>query len=326
MAVDRPLYPHVLRALYIESVPECLTSGLSEYQTTFLVLFQIQIMRLKYFYSFYQGQQHLLKQRLTITITHFSNYRKLENMLGFQYYLSKLLFGQASKKIMHENKKEFIVHRLFYRNLQSLQSSLYAVERDLLHPAATNLRTVHEAIPKMYYIALYPKDIEEIMAHEVVHGEKYEKANDMLREKAVKHYLGGIDLQFSTSREFAEFKTKYSPNGFRNALYDEKRKKAIRDLYHHFSISVHPNLMRDETTKKYDRFTTQTFFEFMQGLSYFNIGAHLEGTFDLLHKFDLADKPKKFLEKMRKSENLGMYEYFTPNKENLPKLKSLSET
>lgn len=282
-------------------------------------------MNLKYFYSSYQEQQRLLKQRLKITITHFSNYRDLEEILGFQYYLNKLFFEYGGKKIMNENKKEFVVHRLFYRNLQSLQSALYAIERDLLHPATTNLRTVHEAIPKMYYIALYPNDIKEIMAYEIIHVERYEKANDVLREKTVKNYLGGIDLQFSTSKAFAEFKIKYSPNGFRDALYDKNRKKTIQDLYRQFSISVHPNLMRDVMTKKYDRFTTQTFFEFMTGLSYFNIEAHLEGACDLLHKFGLSDMSKKFLEKVKKPEKRGMYEYFTPNKDTLPKLKSLSE-
>ena len=273
---------------------------------------------------YYKEQNQLLQNRLRAIKNHIRHYYDLEEILGFQYYLDWAFSVQTRKQMVREDRAGFSAHLLFYRNLQSLQSALCDLECDLIHCSATNLRTVHEAIPKMYYISLYPDEIRRIIVHEKIHWKTHVNATKELCGRTCRNYLEGDNLQFATNGEFQEFKKKYSVSSFRKALYDESRKTKIQDLYNDLSISVHPNITRNEYSKQYSSELTEKFYGFLKNLSYFNVAAHLEGTYELMRKFGLIDLSENFLEKTRrKFKSADGYEYFVPNKKNLPRLKSL---
>jgi hypothetical protein len=288
-------------------------------------------MESKYLHYFYDAKSHLENNSLRTIKNHISNYENLEELLGYQYYLNTQCgnyYYNTDVEILKKNMVGLSAHLLFSYNVQSLQSTLYSLECNLIHSSANNLRTVQEAIPKMYYISLSPEEIGKILVHEEIHMMKYEEAVKTLQGEDCQTYLNGEELEFLTKNDFYEFKRKYMPNSFRDKLYDEERKNGLDRLYGKLSNSSHANITRNRTSVEYDYQNMEIFFEFLHSLSYFNIESYLESNFDLLYHLNLIKESQDFLNKMANAFGTIMSDvYFIPNKGELPsrlKLKPIS--
>lgn len=276
---------------------------------------------------FHDTQCELLDSRLRTIKNHIANYEDLEELLGFQSYLNVrfVTFYRQNQDTewVKKNMAGLSAHVLFSYNILSLYSALHSIECDLIHSAAASLRTVHEAVPKMYYLSLHPEEVGEIMVHEKIHMNRYNDARKILQEEECQDYLNGEVLQFPTSNDFQEFTRKYRPSFFRKKLYDEKRKDGIDRLYEKLSNSSHANITRNKTATEYNPQNTEVFFEFLKSMSYFNIEAYVESNFALLARLNIADESRDFLNIMAKRlGDIISGVYFMPNKDDLPsKLK-----
>ncbi len=166
------------------------------------------------------------------------------------------------------------------------------------------------------------------MVHEKIHMKKYDDALKELQGEDCQAYLNGEPLQFRTKSDFCKFKSKYMPKSFRDVLYDEERKAGIDRLYEKLSNSSHANITRNTTAVGYEPRNTEIFFEFLKILSYFNIEAYLESNFGLLHRLNLIQKSKDFLNMTAEKFGTIMSDvYFIPNNGDLSsrlKLKPIS--
>lgn len=279
-------------------------------------------MKSKYLQYFCDGKNQLESSCLRTIKNHIANYEDLEELLGFQYYLNhqfKIFSSKtADTELRNNHKAGLYIHSLFFYNIQSFQSALYSLECDLIHSAANNLRTIQEAIPKMYYMSLFPEQVGRIMVHEEIHMKKYGDALKELQEKNCQEYLNGEVLKFPKKHDFQIFKRKYMPKFFRDALYDEERKCGIDGFYGTLSNSSHANITRNRTSVEYTYENTETFFEFLLSLSWFNIESFLECNYDLLNHLNLIKESIDFLNMMAaKFKTIMSGVYFIPNKDNL---------
>lgn len=265
-----------------------------------------------------------------IVKNHVSHYPVLDELLGFQYYLNKKFTEYFNSHSSEFDKftPALSSYLLFFYNTQSLQSALNDIECDRTHQAAVNLRTVYEAIPKMYYISLFPEDNEFVMVHEHIAVMPLEKVLQELKEEECIKYLNGKELKFESKNALRKFKEKYAPKTIRKKLYSQKRHELIQNLYSVFSISTHPNILRNRTSTSYEPKDTELFFNFLKTLSYFNIHAYLEGNIEFLIKMGIHQEVVTFLN-VKAKQLKSFYEdvYFFPDNEDLDrKLKSSVET
>lgn len=265
-----------------------------------------------------------------IVKNHVSHYPVLDELLGFQYYLNKKFTEYFNSHSSEFDKftPALSSYLLFFYNTQSLQSALNDIEYDRIHQAAVNLRTVYEAIPKMYYISLFPEENEFVMVHEHIAVMPLEKVLQELKEEECIKYLNGKELKFESKSALRKFKGKYTPNTIRKKLYSQKRHELIQNLYGVFSNSTHPNILRNRTSTRYEPKDTELFFNFLKSLSYFNIQAYLEGNIEFLIKMGIHQEVVTFLNAKAKQLK-SFYEdvYFFPDNEDLDrKLKSSVET
>lgn len=256
----------------------------------------------------------------TIIQNHVSHYSVLDELLGFQYYMNKKFaeYYNSHTTEFETFSSSISSYLLFFYNTQSLQSALNDVESDRIHQAAVNLRTVYEAIPKMYYISLFPEENEFVLVHEHIAVMPFEKVVQELKEEACLKYLNGKELTFASKSELRKFKEKYTPNSIRKKLYSQKRHELLQNLYSTFSNSTHPNILRNKTSTSYDPVDTELFFNFLKSLSYFNIQAYLEGNMEFLIKMGIQQEVIEFLN-VKAKELKSFYEdvYFFPDNPDL---------
>ncbi len=207
---------------------------------------------------------------------------------------------------------------LFFYNTQSIQSAFHDVECDRIHQAAVNMRTVYEAIPKMYFLALYPEENEFVLVSEHIANMSLDKVQNELKGKECLKYLNGKELKFETKTQLQTFKSKYTPNTIRKKIYSQERHAKIQNLYSTFSGSAHPYILRNRTSTAYDPVDTELFFEFLESFSYFNIQAYLEGNYDFLVKIGIHQEINDFLNSQaHKFKTFYEDVYFFPDNKNL---------
>lgn len=256
----------------------------------------------------------------TVIKNHLQHYPVLDELLGFQYYLNSKFaeYFQAHPTEFEKFTTGLSSYLLFFYNTQSLQSALNDVECDRIHQAAVNIRTVYEAIPKMYYLALYPEENEFVLISEHIANLPLEKVQDELKGEECQKYLNGKELKIESKKELYKFKSKYTPNAIRKKLYSQQRHGLIQNLYSRFSGSTHPSILRNRTSTSYEPKDTELFFEFLESLSYFNIQAYLEGNYDFLVKMGIHQEIIDFLNsKARLFQSFYEDVYFFPDNEDL---------
>jgi hypothetical protein len=230
---------------------------------------------------------------------HATHYPFIKKLLGYQYNLNikiNEIFNATSHEDHLKNFAAYDIYLLFIYNLQSFQIALNSIEIDMLHPAATSLRTAYEGIPKMFYISLFPNKIGEIAVHEEIHSLTYNEAQLVLQNEETKKLMFGKSLIFSSKNQFEKFaRKKYTPSFYRNALYSDQKKKSITSLYSKFSSSTHANLTKNRVLTRYSSTETEIFFRFLECLSYYNIMAFCEGTAKLLWPTGISRQTLEFL-------------------------------
>ena len=114
----------------------------------------------------------------------------------------------------YSNKEELIKNHftalsgslLFSYNIQFLQIALESLETNFIHPAASNLRSVFEGIPKMYYLSLYPERTFPILIHEIVKDLEYKEAIKKLKGKKYEKLFKDKIFPFRNENNFKKFK------------------------------------------------------------------------------------------------------------------------
>lgn len=255
-----------------------------------------------YFKEYTSAENQILSNRLMVIKNHISHYPVLDEELGFQYYLNKKFTeyfeSLQDKTVLKKHFPQLSVYILFFYNVQSLQTALYSLECNMIHQAAVNVRTVYESIPKMFYLALFPNQVGKIAVYELIHSLKYEEAVKELTNEECVTYLDGEELVFNDKSVFEEFKKEFSISAFRKKLYTIERQHLIKQLYGRFSLSTHPNITRNTTAVTYTKENTESFFEFLKSLSYFNVASFLEGSFEILRDIGLEMEIFNFLNEL----------------------------
>lgn len=257
---------------------------------------------------------------MTVIKNHIQHYPVLDDLLGFQYYLNTKFaeYFNAHRPEFGEFTTGLSSYLLFFYNTQSIQSAFNDIECDRIHQAAVNMRTVYEAIPKMYYLALYPEENEFIMISEHIANMNLEKVQEELKGEECLKYLNGKVLNFETKSQLQNFKGKYTPNSIRKKLYSKQRREKNQNLYSRFSGSVHASILRNRVSTTYDPKDTELFFDFLESFCYFNIQAYLEGNYKFLEKMGIHQEIIDFLNsKARLFQSFYEDVYFFPDNEDL---------
>lgn len=275
------------------------------------------------FYAKYHldAQKEMEANRLRAKENHKEQYPDLENMLGFQHYLhtefAKFYFGSQHDKFAERYSGEVVADLYFHSNVLYLQTALHSLECDLIHPCSSHLRTVHEAIPKMYYMSLYSGEVWDILESETPRFGDKTFPDFISRMRAID---AGASPGPRNPESDADPKPRdlYWPGYFRRSLYEGDRKKAIDQMYDGLSSSVHPSTVQNLAGTSYNRDAVDLFFGFMKTLSYFNTAAYLEFAVDILHDILAEHETTKFLNDAGNSMKTVIGgAYFFPNKGDL---------
>lgn len=247
------------------------------------------------------AQKGLDDNRCRTKVNHGAQYTYLERMLGFQHYLHmayiKFRSGFEYDRFTEAYSREMVAEMYFHMNAMYMQASLRSLEQGLIHPYFSNMRSVHEAIPKMYYMSVYPGEAWDVLESEIpVYGN-----NDFPDFIRTMRDLDGAASNHARNPELKKTmkpRSRYRPVFFRDALYEGKIRIAIEQMYSGLSSSVHPNLVRNMAGTSYDRGETDMLFGLLKTLSYFNIAAYLEGAAVMLQDLDVEEETICFLRRM----------------------------
>lgn len=272
-----------------------------------------------YIRNYYSARKDLDESRHRTISNHRDHYDDLENMLGFQYYLHTELWrfydGLKHDELFEKYPKDMVTEISFHQNIVHLQASLRSLECDLIHPCMAGLRTIHEAIPKMYYMSLNPGEVWDILESENSRAKNPYFAEFIRKMRGFDRASGAHGAPAGSRGTPRDL---YQPSYFRRMLYDGVRRDAIDAMYGVLSLSVHPGAIRNMAGQSYDRRITDMFFRFLKTLSYFNIAAYMEGAAYLLRDMMVAQESLHFLNCMagRMKTAIGGA-YFFPNRGDL---------
>lgn len=259
--------------------------------------------------------------RLLTARNHGSHYDDLGMMLRLHYHIHGetlfLIRAISNGMFIRNYKVDGMAEVLFHHNMQHLLTALHALECSLIHPCNDLLRTVVEAVPKMYYVALNPEEADPILnadSRKAARSKGTEKeakiCNPAVQKKAGRH-----DDSMNCSKK----DEKYHPSYFREKLYRKSRLEKINRLYSELNISVHASFERNRTANDYDPKVSDSKFRLLKMMSFFNIAACMEGAYGLIHDLCIYEKTESAMESLHakiKDEFDGVD--FTPNKGDLP--------
>jgi len=292
-----------------------------------------------YFKAYCDSRTAASNIKTKIITNHIHHYEVLEELLGYQYFLNQKfasLYKSLSNKdqIFKKYSNSLLNGVSFTYNVQFLQIGLESVELDYIHIAASNLRSVFEAIPKMFYLSIEPERIPDVLIHEYIQDFTYDQVNKKLEkiqnksndkdkdfEQLIEHkipsfkhedlekFIENNTLPFKNENIFGKFKNKkYTPAWFRNQLYDDvdstsvpnspvqlTHRGTLQSLYGKLSDSSHSNILRNMVATDYDPINTNFFFEMLKSLSYWNIYVFLEVNYSLLWDMGLIKTSLEFL-------------------------------
>ncbi len=148
-----------------------------------------------------------------------------------------------------------------------------------MEPPLANMRSVFESISKMYYIVLFPKEIENILVNEKLRNVKFDK---------VKEELDRMDLEYKkkykyltlNQNKYRDFQKKYTASQIRKNLYGDQL-PTIQKNWDFLCHKSHANITEYPYHIALNQKNDIVYFEFLACLLFYNITANLETSYDL---------------------------------------------
>ena len=251
------------------------------------------------YYKEYSNTREVYLNRKLKTIEKFiDEIPIIDECTGFQIWLDDLI-----AKLINDNEEKFrrinqetpqiakqiaISFSLYRRNHQYLYCAYELAYAGLCEPSYNIMRTVHETILSIWYIATHPNESAEVEEYMRNHNKKGKK---------------------------------YDHNHFVQSLYVGELEKSMREVYSGLSVKAHSNIFGMENTEQYSVEQIRDCFWSIKTQSFYNIIANIES---LAQNSDLrnilfTEKVITFIERLK--DNIGgtkktIADYF-PNKGNL---------
>lgn len=262
-----------------------------------------------------------LNNELRSIRTHLTHYEIIEETLGFQNWLNSEVANVYNDDLDYaeRNFSEASVHGLFTLNLLSLYTSFLTLPRNLINQTITNIRTVYESFPKMYYVSFYPEQCGKVLLREHIEGKKGQ-SREILQSSKVTKICELYNIAYSEEL-LDELNKKYNYAWFRKQIYSEEQIKQQRKTYGLLSTSSHGSMIRVQQMRDYSEEEIGDLFELIILLSFFNINCELNAHSQMIkdHKFPVKEV-MAFSEKLRSklSRDGNMYSLF-PDKPEIAK-------
>lgn len=222
----------------------------------------------------------------------------IEECIGFQSWLDDLI-----SKCINDNEEEFrkinqetpnvakqivIGFSLFRRNHQYIYSAYELAYAGLCEPSYNIMRTVHETILSIWYIATHQNESTSVQEYMFNHNRKGKK---------------------------------YDHNHFVQSLYVGELEKSMRDIYAGLSVKAHSNIFGMKNTEQYSVEQIKDCFWTIKIQSFYNIIANIENLAQnsMLRSILSTNEVITFIERLK--NDMGgikktIADYF-PNKDNL---------
>jgi len=232
---------------------------------------------------------------------HIQHYETIEELLGFQYWLNEKTAAiyNADSEYSETNFSEATSHSLFSLNLLSIYAAFMTAQKGLMNQTITNIRTVYESIPKMYYLSFFPEECGKIILREHTEGIKDPEAREVLQSSKVSDIFSMYNLSYSEDL-LQELRKKYNFAWFRDQIYSSEQIISMKKTYRLFSTSSHPSIVRISEVRKHSKEEVGDIFDLIEFLSFFNILAMFNGHRNMVSigKFPTKET-MKFSEKIR---------------------------
>lgn len=235
---------------------------------------------LKHFSDFHQF--HLDKNQVIIK-NHIEDISKIEELLGFQFWLSKEIVNKIKLIKKEELTRIGLVQNLYFRNILYLYAAFEIIQKGLPSPCFNNLRAVHESLLKLFYLFCFPDKTEDIVKDE--------------NEKTFR----------------------FNHNHLMQSLYSDTKQIEINRTYKILCSPSHSGLEGLIHNVDYSEIQTQKCLKFIQALSFYNILVESEIQSKELPFEDIDGTIRKFFQQMTeklKNQDGKMEDYF-PDKSNL---------
>lgn len=229
-----------------------------------------------------------------------NHYKIIEDLLGFHYWLyNKIspIYNQVPDYgIRH--KSELFTDGAFSQNFLSLYTIFLTIERNLLHTARANMRTVLESIPKIFYLSFYPNEADSIFIHDILHGIRDENEKIRKLEKFKSDTKLDSFKRLNSNEIIEQIKGKYYFKWFVKEVYNEQTGQAVNNIYSSMSESTHPSFTQSQI--QYDKERIDKMLRDTELLLFYNLVAEIEGHSNMIETnlFPFQES-WTFMEKMR---------------------------
>ena len=256
---------------------------------------------INYFSEYTKFWNRNLNVQLKIIRDQIHHYEIIDEMLGFQYWLNETVSSiyNEDREYSINHMADLFIHKLFAHNFESLFASLLTGERNLLHQTVSNLRTVYESIPKMYYISFFPDEIKYVILSDHVEGSETKKAEKYLKSDSAPMIFKPNEIN-EPKKLFRKIERKYFFNWFVRQIYSKEQIEQMKKTYGLLSISSHSSTIRRQPQEENFEENIGDTFEFIELLSFFNIVAEVNGLKTLIQEEKISGSEiMSFAEKMR---------------------------
>jgi len=251
-----------------------------------LLIWSANLKRLNgesYFKDFYDFHQFHLDKNQVIIKNHIEDILKIEELLGFQFWLSKKIVNKTKLIKKEELTRIGLVQNLYFRNVLYLYAAFEVIQKGLPSPCFNNLRAVHESLLKLFYLFCFP-----------------DKTGNIVDDENGKTF-------------------RFSHNHLMQSLYSDTKQIEINRTYKILCSPSHSGLDGLIHNVDYSEIQTQKCLKFIQALSFYNILAESEIQSKELPFEDIDGIVRKFFQQMTKKlkREDGKIEDYFPDKANL---------
>jgi len=211
-----------------------------------------------------------------------AHYTIITDLLGFTYWLQKetaTIHNQHADYGM-KHIHEICIDVAFSHNFLSLYMAFLAIERNLLHQARAEMRTVFESIPKIFYLSLHPNELDCMLIRDEINGIRDEAA----KRKKIEDFKSGVGIpafkSMDTDGILRRCKGKYNFDWILKNVYDERTTKIAKGFYSSLSDSVHARFTK--SMPSYNKEAIHKTLRDVEFLLFYNIVAEIEGHGDMI--------------------------------------------